>query len=127
MELELGDRKAADEGHVVKMGNAGHRIAIGAEAKSVELARARRTGRYPLIGAVQNAGVEQFAVPLGLDGEMAVAVELMDSGPVADAPVDEPAAAGQRDAPGPDAAERKGDISAPLAGIDETFVDGLGF
>ena len=127
MELEFGDRKAADERDVVKVGDSGHRVAIGAETESVELARTWRTGRRPLIGSVQYASVKQFAVLLRLDGKVAVTVELIDRGPVADAPVDQPAAACQRHAAGSDAAQRKGDVSAPFAGVDETVVDGLGF
>ena len=109
---------------VVKVGNSSHRVAIGAETESVELARTGRTGRDPFIRSVQYASVEQFAVLLCLDGEVAVAVELMDSRPVADAPVDQSAAAGQRHAAGPDAAKRKRDVSAPFAGVNETVVDG---
>ena len=109
----------------VEMRDAGHRIAVGAEAEAVELPRARRAGRRPLIGTVEDAGVEKPAVLLGLDGEMAVAVELMDVGPVADAPIDQPPAAGERDAARSDAAEREGDVASPRAAIDEAVVDGL--
>ena len=125
VELELGDREAADEGDVVEMRHAGHRIAVGAESVAVELPRARRSRRRSFIGPVEDAGVEELAVALGLDGEMAVAVELMDVRPVADAPVDQPPAAGERDAAGPDAAERKSDIAPPGAGEDEAVVDGF--
>jgi len=62
MELELSYRKAADERDVVKVGNSGHRIAIGAETESVELARTGRTARDPFIGSVQYASAEQFTV-----------------------------------------------------------------
>jgi len=126
MELELSDRKAADERDVVKVGNSSHRIAIGAEAKSVELTCTGRTARDPLIGSVQHASGEQSAVLLCLDREMAVAVKLMDSRPVADAPVDQPAAAGQRHAAGADAAKWKGDKFEPFAGVNEAVIDGCG-
>jgi len=125
VEFEFGDGKAPGEGHVVEMRHAGHRIAIGAEAEAVELARAGRARRHALVGAVEHARVEQLAVALGLDGEMAVAVVLMDGGAVAQAPVDEAPAAGQRDAAGSDAAERKGQILTARAGIDEALVDRL--
>ena len=46
----------------------------------------------PLVRAVQHASIEELAVPLGLDREMAVAVVLVDGRPVVDAPVDQPAA-----------------------------------
>ena len=39
MELDLGDREPPDEGRVVEMRRAGHRVAIGAEAEAVELLR----------------------------------------------------------------------------------------
>ena len=110
MELDSATGKRPMNVDVVEMRNAGHRVAIGAEAESVELAAARRARRHALIRAVENARVEQLAVPLGLDREMAVAVELMDGGPVADAPIDQPPASRQRDAAGADAAERKGDV-----------------
>ncbi len=114
VELELGDRKAADERDIVKVGDSCHRIAIGAKTKSVKFARTRRTGRRSLIGSVQNASAKQFAVLLRLDGEVAVAVELTDRGPVTDAPIDQSAAACQRHAAGPDAAKRKRDVFPPV-------------
>jgi hypothetical protein len=43
---------------------------------------------------------------------MAVTVVLMNGRPVADAPVDQAAAAGERDAAGADAAEREGEVLA---------------
>ena len=124
MEFELGDGKAAGEGHVVEMRHARHGIAIGAETEAVEFSRARRAGRHALIGAVQHARVQQLAVALGLDGKMAIAVELMDGGAAAQAPIDEAPASRQRDAAGSDAAERKRQILTARAGIDEPLVDG---
>src|SRR5208282_3295947 len=125
MKLELGDRKTADERDVVKVGNSSHRVAIGAETKSIELARTWRTSRRPLVGPVQYPSFKQFAVLLRPDSKVAVAVELTDSRPVADAPVDQPATASQRHATASDAAQWKGDVSAPFAGVDETVVDGF--
>src|ERR1700732_690003 len=124
IELELTNRKAANERDGVKVGNSGHRIAIGAETESVELARTGRTGRDPLIRSVQYASAEQSSVLLCLDGEMAVAVKLMDSGPVADAPIDQPAGAGQRHATGADAAKWKGDVIEPFTGVNESVING---
>ena len=92
MELEFGHRKAADECDVVEVGDSGHRVAIGAETESVEFADTGRTGRRSLVRAVQNASVQQLAVLFRLDRKVAVTIELIDRGPVADAPVDQPAA-----------------------------------
>ena len=123
MERIFGDREAPDKGHVRKMRHAGHRVAIGAEAETIELADRGRAGRRPLIGAVQHQRLQQLAVLLGLDGEMAVAVELVQLGAVADRPVDHAAGAGQREAAGPDAAEREHGIAAARAAEDEAVVD----
>jgi hypothetical protein len=92
MELKLGHRKTSDECDVVEMGNSRHGIAISAETESVEFADARRTGRCSLIRAVENSSAQQLAVPFRLDRKVAVTIELIDRRPVADAPVDEPAA-----------------------------------
>ena len=123
MERDLGDGESPDERGVVEMRGAGHRVAVGAEAEAVELPPARRAGRQPLVGPVQDARVEELAVALGLDGEVAVAVVLMDGRAIADAPVDQPAASGQGHAARAQAAERKGDMAATRAAIDEARVD----
>ena len=47
----------------------------------------------------------------------------MDGGPIADAPVDEPPAAGQGHAAGSDPAQGKRDMLPPRAPIDEALVD----
>ena len=95
MERDLGDGEAADEGRVVEMRRACHRVAISAEAEPVELSPARRAGRQAFVRPVQHARVDELAVALRLDREMTVAVVLMDRRPIANAPVDEPPAAGQ--------------------------------
>ena len=122
-EFELGHGKAPDKCDVVEMRNAGEGIAIGPEAVSVEFSRARRAGRIPLIGPVQDPRVQKLAVALRLDCEVAIAVELMDRGAVADAPIDEAPRAGERDAARSDAAEGKRNIFAALPRIDEPLVD----
>ena len=122
-EFDLGDRKSSDEERVVEMRNACHRVAIGAESVSVELAPAGRSDRQTLVGAIEDAGVDQLAVALGLDGKMAVAVVLVDCRPIADAPVDEPTAARQRNAAGADATERERYVLSAGASVDEPVVD----
>ena len=122
-ELDLGDRKPPKEHGVVEMRSAGHAVAVRAKAVSIELARAWRARRHALVGTVENAGVEKFAVALGFDSEMAIAVKLMDGGPIADAPIDKPPASGQRDAAGANPAERKGDVATARAAVYETVVD----
>ena len=124
-EREFRHRKPPDEGHVVEMRHAGQRVPIGAETEAVELSRAGGAGRDALVGTVENPRVEQRAVPHRLDREMAVAVELVDRGAVADAPIDQSPGARQRQAAGPDAPERERDIAVTFAGVDETIVDGL--
>ena len=120
---EFGERKAPGEGHVLEMRHARHRVAVGAKAVAVPFAAARRARGDAFVGAVEDAGVDQLAVPLGLDGEMAVAVVHVDRRAVADAPIDQPAGPRQRDASRPQAAERKRHILAALAGEDEALVD----
>src|SRR5947209_4376564 len=78
MELELGDRKTANECDILKVGNSSHRVAISAKAKSVKLAFTWRTGRRSLVRSVQDASTEQFIALFGLDGEVTVAIELMN-------------------------------------------------
>ena len=74
------------------MRNAGHGVAIGAETETVEFARAGRAGRHAFIRAIEDASVDELAVSLGLDGEVAVAVVLMDCGSIANAPIDQTSA-----------------------------------
>ena len=123
MEGDLGDRETADERRVVEVRRACHRVAIGAETEPVELSPAWRARRQSLVRPVQHPRVEELTVAFGLDREMAVAIVLMDRRTVADAPVDEPSAAGQRDASRPDPAERKRDVSPARAPVDKTGID----
>ena len=121
VEDEIGGREAAVEIDLAEMRHAGQRLAVGAVAEAVEhLAQARRAGGIEVVGAVEDAGVDQLAVLLGLDGEMRVAVVALQRRPVADRPVDQPAAAGDREAARADAAERKGDVAGALARIGES-------
>src|ERR1700744_595034 len=107
LELDLGHREAADESRVREMRDPGEGVPVRTETETVEFPRGRRTGRIALIGAVEHTRIEQDALVLGLDRKMTVAVELMNVRLVADAPVDEPGAAGQRGAARSDTAERE--------------------
>ena len=67
--------------------------------------------------AVQHPRVEYLAAALRLHGEVAVAVDAALVRAVEDLPVDQPAAAGQPDATGADAAERKRNLPQVFAGV----------
>ena len=123
MELDFGDRKSPDKSRVVEMRDAGHRVAIRAKTETVEFAPAGRAGRQALVRAIENASVDQLAVALGLDGEMAVAVVLMDCRSIANAPVDQPSAARQARRCRSPSAERKGDMLPARAAIHKPVVD----
>ena len=126
MERHLGYREGPRKRRRLEMRHARQRVAVGAPAEAVEeFPRGRRTGGHALIGAVEDAGIEQLAPGLGLDGEVAVAVEALQPRPVADRPVDQPAAARERQPAGADAAEREGDVAGAVGFVDETRI-GLG-
>ena len=120
-EDEISHRKAAVEIDLAEMRDANQRLTIGPVAEAVEhLADARRAGGVEVIGSVQHPCVDERAVPLGLDRKMRIAVIALQSRPVADRPVDQPAAAGNGKSTGADAAERKGDVARALAPIGKT-------
>ena len=89
MKLHFGHRKPPDKSCIVEMWTPVKGIAIGAKSETIEFARARRTRRHAFVWTIEDASVDELAVSFGLDGEMAVAVVLMDCGPIANAPVDQ--------------------------------------
>ena len=125
LEHQIGGREAAIEIDLAEMRHADQRLPVGAVAEAVEhFAQARRPGGIEVIGAVQHARVDQLAVLLCLDGEMRIAVVALQRRPVADRPVDQPAASRDREAAGADPAQRKRDVAGALALVGKARIDG---
>ena len=113
-------RKFAVETGIAKMRHPRQQLPVGAETeaeKDGSLRRLRHPGVRRRQIAVQHPGVDQPPVRFRLDGKMAVAVMAQFIGMIGDLPVDQPPRTGQADAAGADAAERKGNHAALVAGI----------
>ena len=116
--IQVRERKLAAERHLLHVRGTRHAATLGAEAEPLGGAFHQLAGVLGGQVAVEDARVEQPPVAFGLDGEVAVAVDAALAGAVEDLPVDQPAAAGQPDAAGADAAERKRDLPQAVAAVD---------
>ena len=124
LEHQIGGREAAVELDLAEMRHPGQRLAVGAMPKTVEhFPEPRRAGGVEIVGAVEHPGIDQFALPFGLDGEMRIAVIALQRRLVADRPVDQPPAAGNGKPARTDTAERKGEVAGALPGIGKARID----
>jgi len=118
---ELGYGELTAEVDALEVGEAGQVFAAGAPAECAESGR----DELSLVGgvqvAVEDAGVGDFAVVFGADGEVGEAVDAAFVGAVEDFPVDEASVAGEADAAGADAAEGEADLVGFFVAVDEVL------